>query len=110
MEKITQENFNRIYVDSIEQRQIDHFVCKEMGRQIHRYIKGMSGRKCIMEKFEEALSTLTVAEKEEAIARYIDLNRKSISGLDFKLCWRVPLPTIATPSTICSLSSTTATR
>ena len=85
MEKITQENFNRIYVDSIEQRQIDHFVCKEMGRQIHRYIKGMSGRKCIMEKFEEALSTLTVAEKEEAIARYIDLNRKSISGLDFKL-------------------------
>ena len=85
MEKITQENFNRIYVESIEQRQIDHFVCKEMGRQIHRYIKGMSGRKCIMEKFEEALSTLTVAEKEEAIARYIDLNRKSISGLDFKL-------------------------
>ena len=85
MEKITQENFNSNYWDSIEVKQIDHFVCKEMGRQIHRYIKGMSGRKCIMEKFEEALSTLTVPEKEEAIARYIDLNRKSISGLDFKL-------------------------
>jgi hypothetical protein len=85
MEKITQENFNRIYVDSIEQRQIDHFVCKEMGRQIHRYIKGMSGRKCIMEKFEEAISTLSVPEKEVAIARYIDLNRKAISGLDFEI-------------------------
>jgi len=85
MEKITQENFERAYQDSIEVKQIDHFVCKEMGRQIHRYIKGMSGRKCIMEKFEEALSTLTVPEKEEAIARYIDLNRKSISGLDFKI-------------------------
>ena len=85
MEKITQENFNTNYRDSIEVTQIDHFVCKEMGRQIHRYIKGMSGRKCIMEKFEEALSALTVPEKEEAIARYIDLNRKSISGLDFKL-------------------------
>jgi len=85
MEKITQENFERTYTDSIEVKQIDHFVCKEMGRQIHRYIKGMSGRKCIMEKFEEALSTLTVPEKEEAIARYIDLNRKSISGLDFKI-------------------------
>jgi hypothetical protein len=38
-----------------------------------------------MEKFEETLSTLSVPEKEEAIARYIDLNRKSISGLDFKV-------------------------
>ena len=85
MEKITQENFNQKYLDRIEVRQIDHFVCKEMGRQIHRYIKGMSGRKCIMEKFEETLSTLSELEKEEAIARYIDLNRKCISGLDFKV-------------------------
>jgi hypothetical protein len=38
-----------------------------------------------MEKFEEQLSTLSETEKEEAIARYIDLNRKAISGLDFKL-------------------------
>jgi len=85
MEKITQENFDSMYVDSIEMQQIDKFVCAEMSRQMHRYIKGMSGRKCIMEKFEEKLSGLTVPEKEEAIARYIDLNRKSISGLDFKL-------------------------
>ena len=85
MEKITVENFEKQYVDPIEQQQIDHFVCMEMGRQMHRYIKGMSGRKCIMEKFEEALKTLSDEEKEQAIARYIDLNRKSISGLDFKV-------------------------
>ena len=69
MEKITCENFEQQYVDPIEQQQMDHFVCMEMGRQMHRYIKGMSGRKCIMEKFEEALKTLTDAEKEQAIAR-----------------------------------------
>ncbi len=85
MGKITCENFEQQYVDPIEQQQIDHFVCMEMGRQIHRYIKGMSGRKCIMEKFEETLKTLSDAEKEEAIARYIDLNRRAISGLDFKV-------------------------
>lgn len=85
MSKITQENFESMYVDPIEVQQIDKFVCQEMGRQMHRYIKGMSGSKRIMEKFEEALSSLTVPQKEEAIARYIDLNRKSISGLDFKL-------------------------
>ena len=85
MSKITQENFESMYIDPIEIRQIDKFVCQEMGRQMHRYIKGMSGTKRIMEKFEEALSSLTVEQKEEAIARYIDLNRKSISGLDFKL-------------------------
>ena len=28
---------------------------------------------------------MTIPQKEEAIARYIDLNRKSISGLDFKI-------------------------
>jgi len=85
MGKITCENFEQQYVDPIEEQQMDHFVCMEMSRQIHRYIKGMSGRKCIMEKFEETLKTLTDAEKEEAIARYIDLNRKAISGLDFKV-------------------------
>ena len=85
MSKITQENFESMYIDPIEIRQIDKFVCQEMGRQMHRYIKGMSGTKRIMEKFEEALSSLTAEQKEEAIARYIDLNRKSISGLDFKL-------------------------
>ena len=85
MGKITLDNFDSEYVDPIEVQQIDKFVCQEMGRQIHRYIKGMSGSKAIMEKFEEKLSHLSVPEKEEAIARYIDLNRKAISGLDFKI-------------------------
>ena len=85
MEKITQDNFEEKYVDPIEQRQIDKFVCDEMSRQIHRYIKGMSGTKAMMEKFEAQLSTLSVPQKEEAIARYIDLNRKVLSGLDLKI-------------------------
>ena len=82
MEKITLDNFDAEYVDCIEEQEIDKFVCREMSRQIHRYIKGMSGSKQIMEKFEERLSTLSLAEKEEALARYIDLNRKAIRGLD----------------------------
>lgn len=85
MEKITQENFDDWYVDSIEVQQIDKFVCDEMSRQIHRYIKGMSGTKRMMERFEQQLSQLSVPQKEEAIARYIDLNRKVLSGLDFKI-------------------------
>lgn len=85
MEKITQENFDDQYVDSIEVQQIDKFVCDEMSRQIHRYIKGMSGTKRMMERFEQQLSQLSVPQKEEAIARYIDLNRKVLSGLDFKI-------------------------
>ena len=83
--KITQENFEETYVDSIELERIDKFVCDEMARQIHRYIKAMKGSKTIMLKFEEQLATLTVEEKEEAIARYIDLNRKVLSGLNFKV-------------------------
>ena len=53
MSKITQENFEEMYIDPIEIRQIDKFVCQEMGRQMHRYIKGMSGSKRIMEKLME---------------------------------------------------------
>ena len=83
--KITQENFEDTYVDSIEMERIDKFVCDEMARQIHRYIKAMKGSKTIMLKFEEQLATLTIPEKEKAIARYIDLNRKVLSGLDFKI-------------------------
>ena len=83
--KITQENFEETYVDSIELERIDKFVCDEMARQIHRYIKAMKGSKAIMLKFEEQLATLTIPEKEKAIARYIDLNRKVLSGLDFKI-------------------------
>lgn len=85
IKNITQENFDDVFVDEIEVRQIDKFVCAEMGRQIHRYIKGMCGTKTMMENFEKAISTLSVPEKEVAIARYIDLNRKVLSGLDFKI-------------------------
>ncbi len=83
--KITLENFATEYVDPIEQLEIDKFVCNEMSRQIHRYIKAMSGTKQAMLHFEENLSSLTVPEKEEAIAKYIDLNRRALDGLDFKV-------------------------
>ena len=85
MKQITLENFDTEWTDPIEERQIDKFVCDEMGRQIHRYIKAMHGSKQMMLRFEEQLSTLTIPQREEAIARYIDLNRKAISGLDFKI-------------------------
>lgn len=85
MKRITADNFDELYVDKIELAEIDKFVCCEMSRQIHRYIKGMSGSKTIMMRFEDTLSKLSVPEKEKAIARYIDLNRKAISGLDWKM-------------------------
>lgn len=81
----TPEKLIQDYADPIEQQEIDKFVCSEMGRQIHRYIKGMSGTKQAMLKFEERLKTLTVPEKEKAIAKYIDLNRKALDGLDLKM-------------------------
>lgn len=40
------------FADPVEERQIRHFACKEMGRQIHRYIKGMCGSKEQMLRFE----------------------------------------------------------
>lgn len=82
---ITQDNFEAEYVDGIEEERIDKFVCDEMARQIHRYIKAMKGSKQSMLRFEEQLSGLSVPEKEAAIAKYIDLNRKVLSGLDFKI-------------------------
>ena len=82
---ITQDNFNQEYADPIEEQQIRHFVCIEMGRQIHRYIKAMHGSKQQMLRFEEHLKDLPLREKETAIARYIDLNRKAIKGLDMKI-------------------------
>ena len=85
IKNITPENFDDVFIDEIEIRQIDKFVCGEMGRQIHRYIKGMRGTKTMMENFEKAIFTLSVPEKEVAIARYIDLNRKVLSGLDIKI-------------------------
>ena len=82
---ITQDNFENLYCDSVEQRQIDKFVCLEMMRQIHRYIKGMSGSVNMMLRFEEQLAQLDTEQREEAIAHYIDLNRKVLDGLDFKI-------------------------
>lgn len=82
---ITQDNFNEQYADPIEERQIRHFVCKEMGRQIHRYIKAMRGSKSHMIRFEEHLQDFSLDEKEQAIARYYDLNRKAADGLDLQI-------------------------
>ena len=82
---ITQENFDASYIDTIEQQEIDKFVCNEMSRQIHRYIKAMKGTHRNMVMFEERLQTMTIPEREKAIARYIDLNRHAIDGLDFKI-------------------------
>ena len=45
----------------------------------------MSGSKSTMLKFEERLSSMSQQEKEHAIALYIDLNRKVLSGLDWKI-------------------------
>ncbi len=81
----TPESLIREYADPIEQQEIDKFICSEMSRQIHRYIKGMSGTKEAMLKFEEKLASLSVPEKEKAIAKYIDLNRKALDGLDMKM-------------------------
>ena len=66
----TAESLIKDYADPIEQQEIDKFICSEMGRQIHRYIKGMSGTKQAMLKFEERLASLSVPEKEKAIAQY----------------------------------------
>ncbi len=49
----TPESLIKKYADPIEQQEIDKFICSEMSRQIHRYIKGMSGTKQAMLKFEE---------------------------------------------------------
>ena len=75
---ITQENFDANYVDTIEQQEIDKFVCHEMSRQMHRYIKAMKRTHRHMLRFEERLQSMTIPERERAIAHYIDLNRHSI--------------------------------
>lgn len=74
-----------IFRDEIEVRQIDKFFCAEMGRQIHRYIKAMHGSLAMMEKFELRLHQLDIPGREEAIARYIDLNRKVVTSLDWRM-------------------------
>ncbi len=79
------QNIINNYADPIEELQIRHFACKEMERQIHRYIKAMRGSKEHMLRFEETLQSMSLEDKERAIALYIDLNRKVLDGLDFKL-------------------------
>ena len=85
MENNAKTSKEEIWIDPIEERQIDKLIGGEIGRQIHRYITGMSGSKTTMLLFEERLKSLTVKEKEHAIALYIDLNRKAVSGLDWKI-------------------------
>ncbi len=84
-QKITEQNFDNRYSDPIERSEIDKFVSMEMGRQIHRYIKAMKGTKEGMLRFEQRLQGLTVPQREEAIARYIDLNRHALDGLDLRM-------------------------
>ena len=66
---ITLDNFNQEYTDPIEEQRIRHFVCMEMGRRIHRYIKAMHGSKQQMLRFEEHLKDLSLEEKEAALHR-----------------------------------------
>ena len=73
------------YIDPIEMSEMDKLVCMEMGRQSKRDIKAISGSVNMMYRFEDQLKTLSIPEREEAIARYIDLNRKVVSGLDFRM-------------------------
>ena len=85
MTQITQDNFDNEYQDVIEMERIDKFVSDEMDRQMHRYIKAFHGSKDIMDKFILRLKGMTVEQKEEAIAAYIDINRKAVSGLDLQM-------------------------
>lgn len=74
-----------IFRDEIEVRQVDKFFCDEMGRQVHRYIKAMHGSLAMLEKFEARIKQFDIPEREEAIARYIDLNRKVVGGMDWRM-------------------------
>ena len=73
-----------LFREEIETRQVDMFFANEMGRQIHRYIKAMHGSLAMLEKFEARMKTLTVPQREEAMARYIDLNRKVVKDLSWR--------------------------
>lgn len=74
-----------LFREEIETRQVDMFFANEMGRQIHRYIKAMHGSLAMLEKFEARMKTLTVPQREEAMARYIDLNRKVVKDLSWRM-------------------------
>lgn len=73
-----------IFRDDIEIKQIDKFFSNEMGRQIHRYIKARGSIE-MLEKVEEKLQQLTIPQREAAMARYIDLNRKVVADLDWRM-------------------------
>ena len=73
-----------IFRDEIEIRQIDKFFAFEMGRQIHRYIKA-HGSLSMLEKIEQRIETLSIPEREKGMAKYIDLNRKVIENLDWRM-------------------------
>lgn len=83
--KITPENFDLEYVDPIEQQQIDKFVCDEMERHIHRYIKAMNGSRHQLDTFVARMRQLKLHDRERAIRRYIDFHRKALEGLEFKM-------------------------
>lgn len=74
-----------LFREEIETRQVDMFFANEMGRQIHRYIKAMHGSMAMLEKFEARMKTLDVPQREEAMARYIDLNRKVVKDLSWRM-------------------------
>lgn len=65
--EITQDNFEAQYADPIERKQIRHFVCKEMERQIHRYIKAMHGSKGHMLRFEEHLKDFRSTKRSKPL-------------------------------------------
>lgn len=73
-----------IFRDEIEIGQIDKFFAFEMGRQIHRYIKA-HGSLSMLEKIEQRIETLSIPEREKGMAKYIDLNRKVIENLDWRM-------------------------
>lgn len=75
---------NGIFRDEIELKQLDKFFAMEMGRQIHRYIKAR-GSMSMLEKIEQRVETLSIPERERAMAKYIDLNRKVIANLDWRM-------------------------
>ena len=86
--KTVKHNFdmaiNGIFRDEIELKQLDKFFAMEMGRQIHRYMKAR-GSMSMLEKIEQRVETLSIPERERAMAKYIDLNRKVIANLDWRM-------------------------
>jgi hypothetical protein len=74
-----------IFRDEIELERMDKFFCDEMGRQGHRYIKAMHGSLAMLEKLEARLCQLTIPEREVALAKYIDLNRKVVKNMDWRM-------------------------